>query len=36
MDAESGPVTPTIADLVDITAQANTASCDLEVFVAGA
>tara|TARA_R110000824_G_scaffold377699_1_gene569021 strand:- start:627 stop:1118 length:492 start_codon:yes stop_codon:yes gene_type:complete len=35
MDADSGAVTPTIADLVDVTAQANTASCDLEVFVAG-
>jgi hypothetical protein len=35
MDAASTTITPdSFADLVDITAKANTASCDLEVFVA--
>jgi len=34
MDALNGPVTPTLADLVNVTAKADTASCDLEVFVA--
>ena len=35
MEAAATTITPdTFADLVDITAKANTASCDLEVFVA--
>jgi hypothetical protein len=34
MDAESGALTVSFGDLVDITATADTASCDVEVFVA--
>ena len=34
MDAENDPISSkTLADLVDITAQANTSSCNVEVFV---
>lgn len=37
MEAAATGITPdTFADLVDITAKANTASCDLEIFVASA
>mgnify|MGYP005819286035 CR=1 FL=1 len=35
MDASGSALTVALADLVDITAQADTAACDLEVFVAG-
>ena len=34
MDASATALTVSLADLDDITAQANTASVDLEVFVA--
>jgi len=35
MEAAATAITPgTFADLVNITALANTASCDLEIFVA--
>ena len=37
MDAAAGAIgTPSFEDLVDITALADTASCDIEVFVASA
>ena len=37
MDAENDPIsTKTLADLVDITAIANTSSCNVEVFVGSA
>jgi len=35
MDANSSALTVALADLVDITATADTAACDLELFVAG-
>jgi hypothetical protein len=36
MVANTGTVgTPTLVDLIDISALANTAACDLEVMVAG-
>ena len=34
-DASASALTVSLDDLVDITAQANTAACDLEIFVAG-
>jgi hypothetical protein len=34
MDASASALSVALANLIDITAQANTASCDLEVFVA--
>lgn len=34
-DADSGALTVSLADLVNITALADTAACDLEIFVAG-
>jgi len=36
MDADGGALTVSLGDLVDITADADTASCDVEVFVASA
>ena len=37
MDAENDPIsTKTLADLVDITAQSDTSSCNVEVFVGSA
>tara|TARA_R110002074_G_C12436877_1_gene657336 strand:+ start:407 stop:898 length:492 start_codon:yes stop_codon:yes gene_type:complete len=36
MDASASALTVSFEDLVDITAQADTASCDVEVFVASA
>ena len=35
MDAAATALSVSFGDLVDITAQANTAACDLEIFVAG-
>ena len=35
MDADNAALTVSLADLVNITADADTAVCDLEVFVAG-
>jgi hypothetical protein len=35
MDANGSALTVSLADLVDVTAQADTAAVDLEVFVAG-
>tara|TARA_Y100000310_G_scaffold320373_1_gene376766 strand:- start:4072 stop:4542 length:471 start_codon:yes stop_codon:yes gene_type:complete len=35
MDANSSALTVALADLVDVTATADTAACDLELFVAG-
>ena len=35
MDAAATALSVSFGDLVDITAQANTAPCDLEIFVAG-
>ena len=34
MDANTSALTVTLEDLVDVVAQADTATCDLEVFVA--
>ena len=34
-DASASALTVSLDDLVDITAHANTAACDLEIFVAG-
>ena len=36
MDANGSAVSLALADLVDITAQANTAACSVEVYVASA
>ena len=34
-DASASALTVSLDDLVDITAEANTAACDIEIFVAG-
>ena len=34
-DASASALTVSLDDLVDITAQADTAACDVEIFVAG-